>query len=297
MSFLSRSCFPRICASLVLCGGILLSVSLGSGLGAASEREANTSDAAVKMLLRTPTGRRMLEAARVFWGEAEVAGVVRHLAYGPVSRTDAVLTRHYKPETGEESRVRTVTVLLRRDQPLEEMALDLAHELTHAIAPPSWDPYDPKLTAGKYIHASLEAHGGEIEAVTTECQASVELTEVYGLHFDRCNRYIERKAGEDGEVAVVRADRIKQDFYRVGSYRSAIDRTLGEEKGLFPELSSKRPELYSATGQAPYPWALIQEYQELTRTACANVKRRSLASAGSAPAGHSLGNRCGGADG
>lgn len=219
--------------------------------------------------------------AQKFWKEDQLSGVLKHLAYGPVSRTDAVLTRHFNPQTGEEVRERTVTVILKREQALEEMALDLAHELTHAVVTPSWDPYDPKLTTGRYVWAALEAEGGEVHAVTTECQAALELSAITQVSTARCGRYVER-SGE--EAPQVNREKVRRDFYRVGRWNRAVRKRLGDEAVTFPLLSGDPPELYSATGGAPYPVALIREYDELNRVACENVRKRMKTQTSRSPA-------------
>lgn len=248
---------------------------------------------AIDLLARTPTGKRILTRAIAFWNEPTQDGVLKHLAYGPVSRTDAVLTRHYNPESGEEIRERFVTVILKRDQSLIDVAMDLGHELIHATTPPTWDPYDPSLTAGKYMFAALEANGGEVDAVFAECEVAADFKRDLDIRTTRCDRYLALSA-PDNRLTVDRL-KIQADFYRVGKWEGFVRTRLGKEKSTFPLLSHKDPELYSATGGAPYPVSLMREYEELNRVACENVRKRggavrSPASAGSEIA--ALGDRC-----
>lgn len=246
---------------------------------------------AIELLDRVPSGKRMLLRAENFWKETTKEGLLKHLAYGPVSRTDAVLTRHYHPETGTEERERFVTVILRKDQALMDVAMDLAHELTHATTPPTWDPYDPKLTAGKYMHAALEAPGGEIDAVFTECEVAVDFKRDLDLRNTRCDRYLILH-GEENRLSVDRL-KIQSDFYRIGKWDAFVRGKLGSDAILFPLLSPKAPELYSATGGAPYPVALMREYDELNRVACENVRKRvANRTPAGAEDGRSLGDRC-----
>jgi hypothetical protein len=255
---------------------------------------AKVARAAIALLDRIPAGKKILTRAENFWNESSREGVLRHLAYGPVSRTDAVLTRHYHQESGEEVRERFVTVILRKDQDLKDVAMDLAHELTHATTPPTWDPYDPTLTPGKYMHAALEANGGEIEAVFTECEVAVDLKIELDMRSSRCDRYLVL-TGNTNKLTVDRT-KIQADFYRVGSWETFVRARLGKEIDRFPLLSQKEPELYSATGSAPYPVALMREYEELNRVACENVRKRSggraPASVRTIPDSGSLGDRC-----
>lgn len=284
-------------------GTLLLSLILISNLAMAADpstpewrktESAKVARDAIALLDKVPAGKRILTRAQNFWNEANREGILRHLAYGPVSRTDAVLTRHYQPETGTETRERYVTVILRKDQALMDVAMDLAHELTHATTPPTWDPYDPKLTAGKYMNAALEANGGEIDAVFTECAVAVDFKRELDLRSTRCDRYVVL-SGNENRLAVDRA-KIQSDFYRVGHWEPYVRARLGKEVDGFPLLSTKEPELYSATGGAPYPVALMREYDELNRVACENVRKRgdgrSPASVTVDGGSAALGDRC-----
>jgi len=269
---------------------LLASLNLQAAPVAKTE-SAKVARDAIALLDKIPAGKRILTRAETFWNETSREGLLRHLAYGPVSRTDAVLTRHYRPDTGDEVRERYVTVILKKDQPLMDVAMDLAHELVHATTPPTWDPYDPKLTAGKYMHAALEANGGEIDAVFAECEVAVEFKRELDLRSTRCDRYLVL-SGAENKLSVDRA-KIQGDFYRVGRWEAYVRSRLGKETNQFPLLSTKEPELYSATGSAPYPVALVREYDELNRVACENARRRGdgRSPASVAPT-TALGERC-----
>ena len=250
--------------------------------GAFAQEPLPISNQVLDYLNRVPSGKALLTRAQTYWGVAQLSDLKKHLRAGDVSRTDAVLSRHYNPSTGEEVRERQVTVILKLDQPLEDIVLDLAHELTHAVSDPSWDPYDPKLTPGKYVWASLEAPGGEIEAVVQECQVALEISQIgTARESSRCNRYQQLNSHHEWIVDI---GAVRKDFYRVGRFLSAVKKRLGGELTQFPDLSGKSPELYSATGSAPYPLALIREYDELNRTACENVRKRINAHRDRSPA-------------
>lgn len=227
----------------------------------------------VSLLETSAAGKTMIEKAMRVWNLHSREELFARLKWGSVSKTDAVLIRHYDEETGKESRERIVTVYLRQNQPVTDVMLDLAHELVHATAKPSWDPYDPALTAGSYIHAAIEGEGGEVEAVRVECLVSYEIfgDRSNSLSAARCNRY----AVSDQKVA---ADRIRKDFYRVGHWMKDLSKRLGSEGKRFPDLSEKHPTLYSSTGGTPYPVALYEEYRQMTAAACENTRRRAPAS-------------------
>lgn len=111
----------------------------------------------VRILGKAASGKKLLEQAQAFWNLKDAREVVRFLRWDSASRTDAVLIRHFDPRTGIEDRERKVTVYLRSNQKLEEVVMDLAHELSHAVAKPVWDPYDPELSAGDYLSLRSKA--------------------------------------------------------------------------------------------------------------------------------------------
>lgn len=245
--------------------------------GAASAAEATTRDRlliALDILAHVPAGRELLGRAQRYWDIPRPEGLRKVLRWGKASKTDAMLTRHFNPVTGAETRERQVTVYLREDQRLEDIVLDLAHELVHATSRPSWDPYDPQLTAGKYIWAAIEGEGGEVDAVESECRVGFEILERYGAASPssrRCRGYV-------GGGERLSRDLIRRDFYRVGKWSAEIQARLGGERDLFPLLNPDSPRLYSSTGNAPYPVALYREYEEITQIACENTRKRVQAS-------------------
>lgn len=226
-------------------------------------------EGALKSLRRAPTGEALLRKAMSVWKLKSESDLLARFRWGSSSKTDAVLIRHYDSQTGEETREREVTVYLRQAQPMDALILDLAHELVHATSRPSWDPYDPDLTASGYIRSAIEGEGGEVEAVRTECQVSLEL---FGQNppadvAARCRNYHTADA----------AQLIRKDFYRVGKWAERLRADLkeeGEGKVVFPLLSEERPALYSSTGGAPYPVSLLEEYRQMTQVACENSRKR-----------------------
>jgi hypothetical protein len=215
---------------------------------------------------KTPTGSRLIQEFKDQKKVVSSEELAQWVLKGRVSKTDAVLIRHYQASTGEETREKLVTVYYNPDQPLEEVIFDLVHELYHATAQPLWDPYDPELTVESYIKNSIEGKGGEALAVQAECQAYLELKSKYKLKSRRCDRYILNQK--------VAYQTILEDFYRVGG-------ALGELKknkvdlSQFPFLKSEKVKLYSATGNSPYPVSLLREYKALTEVACENTLKRS----------------------
>jgi hypothetical protein len=257
---------------IVLFAGFLTLESSFSASGKLSELESSTPGQervrqALGVLTRLPSGRRLIERLEKKLQAGNSIELMKWIQPGAVSKTDAVLTRHFNPISGEEIRERKIMIYLRTDQPLNDLVLDLAHEMTHASEGTQWDPYDPTLTPGRYIQNSIDGVGGEVDALTQECQVGVELNALYGIPASRCLRYTK------GQAVVVR-DRIRRDFYRVGRWYSDLKRRLGSESRKLPLLSRENPQLYSSTGQTPYPVALLAEFRELNDAACANSRKR-----------------------
>ena len=224
---------------------------------------------ALDLIQKTPTGRGILVKALEYWGLKDRGELSRFLRWAAVSKTDSVLTREYDVQTGSERRNRRVLVYIRKDQPLNEVALDLVHELVHATRGGGWNPYDPEMTLGRYVHESIDGLGGEVDAVLTECYFKQELLGPEGFLKSRCARYQSEKS-----ATALDAEKIRVDFYRVGKWYSDVVEQLGRESMLFPALSKDAPRFFSSTASTPYPAALIDEYRELNREACRNTLRR-----------------------
>lgn len=221
----------------------------------------------LKVLNKSERGRELTRQAMEFWKVNSVSELSSFLKWSTESRTDAIIVRQFDPKTGNEERQREVSVSLKSSQVLHSVVLDLAHELSHALSKPAWDPYDPKLGAAEYIFSAIEGHGGEIEAVKAECEVAIELATL-GEEIDksRCQSYVDRNQ--------ILENRVRADFYRVGSWYSRLAKQLGPELKRFPALSAEAPKLFSSTGHSPYPVALLQEYEEMNWVACENSLKR-----------------------
>jgi hypothetical protein len=239
----------------------LLSLRLASANANLTGAEGTTPSfqALLTRLNSSKTGRALLEQARKLWKADSLEDLTAHLKWGTASRTDAVLIRRFDPVSAVESRDREITIYLRTGQKPDELLLDLAHELVHATSRPEWDPYDAQLTVGQYIENAIEGKGGEIQAVRSECKVAQELALLGGYGSSRA------RCGSDSTLL--------DDFYRVGKARDYVLKQLGAEASRFPKLSEKPVVLYSSTGRAPYPVALMQEFQAISRAACANMSR------------------------
>lgn len=248
-----------------------LAVSFSSPSCWSEEAELDRIQDSLISLQDTPSGRDLIQRALSAWKLHYFSELRQNFKWGSASRTDTVLTRHLDTKTGKEQKDRKVAIFLKEDQSDGELVLDMSHELVHAAAPPSFDPYDPFLSASKYIRGAIENTGGEIEAVATECQIALELRKKFQMPIDRCKPYIRWSAQKSFWID---RESIKRDFYRVGQWYPELLRQLGPQTQNLPPLSQLEPRFFSSTGHAPYPVALLREFQEITEMACANSKTR-----------------------
>jgi hypothetical protein len=250
-------------------------------------------DLAIQILLRVPSGKAEIEKALANWSIDRAENLTQVIKAGEVSRTDAVLTRHYDPETGKETREREITIYINTAQSLTNIVLDLSHEMVHATSRPSFDPYDPNLTRAQYIHSAIDGAGGEVQAVAMECRVAAELSKNFQIPLKRCKAYLDVRSGSDQELvkAEPNVEKIRRDFYRVGKWNNELLQVLGGEASLLPHLSPESPQLYSSTGNAPYPVALLKEYEALTRIACDNSRKRIVSQSASQSSGQAASGR------
>jgi len=248
------------------------------------------------LMNQVPAGGKLIQKALAIWKAEKIDDLADHVKWAESSRTDTVLTRKFNPKNGKEDRVRQVTIYLKKNQESKDTILDLAHELVHATSQPSFDPYDPGLTAGKYINAAIEGEGGEVQAVMSECEVGLQLAEKVGLSVDRCRNYLSSATFHVGHAGnlptknVLSQDRIRKDFYRVGNWYFEVVQALGNEVSLFPLLNREVPQLVSSTGHSPYPVALLREFDEITEMACQNSRKRMTTVASPEVASSSLNN-------
>ena len=98
---------------------------------------------------------------------------------------------------------------------------------------------------------------------------ALELKMEDGLSVSRCKRYV----SSDATTLPIR-HKVMADFYRVGKWKKDVEKKLGPDIERFPLLNEGSAQLFSSTGQAPYPMALIREYEEITQVACENSRKR-----------------------
>ncbi len=259
---------------------------MGNEVTTAPQSGAHEFQKILKLVGSSPTGAWLIEQAKVKFALPEASDLDRLFVWSRVSKTDAVLTRQFDQQTGEEVRTREVVIYLRHHDRFEDTVLDLAHELTHATFSPSWDPYDPDLDVITYVKNGIEGLGGEADALMTECQVGAELKILDGVSKTRCTRYgladsrprrmiasVSASISEGGDLSAIK-QRVVNEFYQVGSEFGRLGRLLGPRVSELTHLTKQPSELISSTGGASYPLSLYSEYEELNRIACVNTKRR-----------------------
>ncbi len=231
---------------------------------------------AIQLLERSTPGAKLVQKAMQVWKVKDERSFAHTFEWGVNSKTDTVLTRYYNPVTHEETRERETKVYLRARQDLVDLTLDMAHELVHATSRPIFDPYDASLTPRKYVQAQIEGIGGEVDAVLMECQVAYEFWNKLGIATKRCAQLLYPRTNKNSDELSGLKQKIETEFYRVGRWYTELVHRMGNDVLLIPQLSNHLPRYLSSTGRAPYPIALLNEYEELTSIACKNSKIRIL---------------------
>jgi hypothetical protein len=229
--------------------------------GSAYQKPANLVTA-IQLLRKTPSGRELYSRAM----QARVP-----IREGKISKTEITATRTIQGETEKLNFV--VQVLISQDKEPVFQALDLAHELVHAVNEKK-NPFDPNMNATDYVQHGIEGSGGEASAIAEECRVGRELTELANelksesvdLIKARC-RYVWKMETDPSKW--------KKSFYQLGQYyRGFVKAWLGtqpdpRERAEWSEkLEARTPMFSSAAAHKPYPVALLEEYIEVTRIIC-----------------------------
>ena len=225
----------------------------GFALGGETTHELQS---AFDLLALTPTGRMALV-------KAKMANLPIH--EGNVSKTEISITRTRK---GSEEQIAFHTqILIAKEKDPVFQALDLAHELVHALSPKQ-NPFDPKLNPESYVKQGIEGQGGEADAIAQECKVGKELPglkeSVSALIKARC-QYVWQTESD--------SKKWKHSFYYLGQYYQEFLAVLEqikepEAKGWDQKIEVKSPLFSSAVAHKPYPLALLEEYVSITRTIC-----------------------------
>lgn len=262
----------------------LIMMVLSSPVQAAEYNPQGGLAKAIAILEKTSIGREVMAEAR----EKNLS-----IVESTISKTEIIATRVF---VGKEEKLEfNVQVLISRDKNPVFQAIDLAHELVHALHPKS-NPFDPKLNAVDYIRAGIEADGGEAHAILQECRVGRELLEVVAqepaqLIKARC-QYVWKTENHP--------DQWKLSFYHLGKHFALFHSKLNsintdQEKNhsISKIVQAKDPLFTSAAANKPYPLALLDEYVEITQKICNKTQQRKIASVGVAGAAStSMDERC-----
>ncbi len=244
--------------SLVCVVLLLTSVSPSSG------QTESGLEPAERLLEATPAGRQVLDAARegrIHWGQ------------GQVSRTEVTATRSV--HDGVETVHYETRVIISGSKSPVFQALDLAHELVHALRPKE-NPFHPTLRAGDYVVRGIEGEGGEAEAIAYECKVGREWVEsVKPAGLSQEDRALVRARCGMVWKAAADSEKWKRSFYYLGQhYRDFLERLTRLDPGPVElkwwkdHIDPRTPVFTSAMAQKPYPVALLEEYLELTKKIC-----------------------------
>ncbi|MBS1958911.1 MAG: hypothetical protein JST80_05515 [Bdellovibrionales bacterium] len=216
---------------------------------------------AIALLQQTEAGREIYQRAH----EAQVP-----IREGKISKTEITATRTLEGKNERYDFV--VQVLISQDKDPVFQALDLAHELVHAVSPKK-NPFDPNMNASEYVQHGIEGEGGEANAIAEECKVGRELSDNKAIKSEtvqlikaRC-QYVWKLENDNSKW--------KKSFYQLGQYYHNFIRALNATKPDYREvaewnekLEAKSPMFSSAAAHKPYPVALLEEYLEVTKIVC-----------------------------
>ena len=235
----------------------------------------STKEANIKLLIhlleQSVTGKKIVELAKKRASELN-STLVGSIEFGEGSITDTTLVRQFSISRPDVMNYKTQSkVIINRNLMVVEALLDLAHELTHFIYRPPFNPYQKNFELKEFISATVEGQGGEVEAYLTECQVLRELFSRSIQSRFHCHNVIDPQSGQVSKLMGIK------QFYRVGHYYNFFNRTLQEsgiEKNLFPHVSQDEGVFISSAYDLPYPIAAIREFNQVMSRACANDQKR-----------------------
>ena len=259
---------------------VIVSGASGNYWGKWSESEDLNVKRLLELLIQSPTGKSLVEAAAK---KASQQGLTLSdvIKAGEGSLTDTTLIRKFHPESPEnvhfESRSQ---VYVNRHLAWREGLLDLAHELTHFVHRQTFNPYTVNFSLSDFVLSTIEGKGGEVHAFVTECRVMKELFTRDANRDSNCLE-IQRLDGSFDE------QQARELFYHVGGFYSQLQKLM-TDRGIvnhFPHLKESKIKFVSSAYGLPYPLAAIQEYQTVLAKVCENDRRRlGFMQSGRAPA-------------
>lgn len=225
---------------------------------------------AIQLLNKTASGRAIYSQA------------VQHrvpIREGKISKTEITATRTIQGDSEKLSFV--VQVLISQDKEPVFQALDLAHELIHAVNEKK-NPFDPQMNATEYIEHGIEGKGGEADAIAEECRVGRELVDLKNELKSETSQLIKARCQYVWKLEKDNS-KWKKSFYQLGQYyRGFVNTWLGtqpdrgERQAWSEKLEARTPIFSSAAAHKPYPVALLEEYLEVTKIICDRAMKTAV---------------------
>ncbi len=224
----------------------------------------------IQLLSQSASGRIIVKSAtkRAQSFGLDLIDVVKT---GGNSLTDTTLVRRFSKSNPERVHYEVqAQVFVNSDLNVKDGVLDLAHELTHFAERGPFNPYASDFALTSFVHSTLEAKGGEVDAFLSECLVMKDLFPS-SYRSSKCLEIRDPLSGKlSRELAI-------QKFYQVGElYRDFIQdaRSFKLQREEFPYLSAKKVVFVSSAYSLPYPVAAFYEYRSVIERVCQNDRRR-----------------------
>ncbi len=225
-------------------------------------------DELLKVISTSSPGEKLVLRARMKAREQDMS-LSEVIKVGEVSLTDTTLIRRFSPKKANEVEYRSKSIVyINRSLNVKDAVLDLAHELTHFVHKKTFNPYVDTFSAKGFLADTIESKGGEVDAFLVECQVGYQVFGSESLS-DQCMNILDN----DGHFS--RAQAIKE-FYKLGvSYDDFLGRALrlGLNVSSLP-ISRETEMLVSSAWGAPYPNAVLEEFETIMSKVCKNDQKR-----------------------
>jgi hypothetical protein len=225
----------------------------------------------LKIIQKSKTGRKILLKAKK---KANAMGltVVDIFRVGSGSLTDTTLVRRFSPHNPfEVSYELSSLIYINQELNTMDAILDMAHELTHYVYRPAFNPYKGQFTLKSFVESTVEGLGGEVEAYLNECRV---LKDIFSKEFfknSKCQKVYDATQGTFSKKMGI------NEFYKVGRYWKGMEKRIGRfqlSSRDFPKLGKERAIFISSAYGRPYPVAAVDEYEFIMERVCKNDLKR-----------------------
>lgn len=222
-------------------------------------------------LKKSKTGARIIKLAKAKAAK-ENKSIFDVISPGEVSICDTTLVRKFSVNDPMKVFYESKSqVYVGRDLSIKGAVLDIAHELTHYIFRPPFNPYNDKFSMSDFISSTIEGTGGEVDAYMVECKVLYDLFPSEVERNSSCSKIVDKRTNRLTRSKAV------ESFYRVGhGYKRFLDqiKVYGLKTSDFPYLTSRDASIISAAHDSPYPIAAYKEYLAIMKRACGNDEKR-----------------------